>query len=148
MAVNERALLALGLLVGAAGGRKTAEWMSRVNDRVRAAQAREPLNVTLAAVMAGAVAFYAAERGKNPRVRTFHDALLYSATNISVGYSDIFALTPAGKAVGSALMTYGPALATRAFDPPHAAPPASDESARQIVEKLEAILVELRARKA
>jgi voltage-gated potassium channel len=147
MAVNERALLALGLLVGAAGGKKTAEWVSRANDRVRAAQAREPLNVTLAAVLAGAAAFYAAERGKNPKVNSFHDALLYCATNISVGYSDIFAHTPAGKAIGSVLMTYGPALATRALDPPRAPAPASEDASREIVEKLEAILEELRSRR-
>src|SRR6478735_251739 len=61
-----------------------------------------------------------AELGRNAKVTSFYDAVVYAATNLSVGYSDIFAKTPAGKAIGALLMTYGPALATRALDPPGA----------------------------
>lgn len=102
------------------------------------------------AVLAGSALFYAAERGKNPKVSTFHDALVYVSTNLSVGYSDILAKTPAGKSIGSVLMTYGPALAARVFDPPNEARHEADARARSeqalagISERLDRILEELR----
>jgi voltage-gated potassium channel len=78
---------------------------------------------------------------------------VYAATNLSVGYSDIFAKTPGGKAIGALLMTYGPALATRALDPPgmptspvpHTSG-VSDAAVDRIVASLDAILAQLRAR--
>ena len=86
---------------------------------------------------------------ENPKVASFHDAIVYASTNISVGYSDILAKTPLGKLIGSMLMTYGPSLADRAFDPAAAeqpAPPGTQE--KEIVARLDAILEELRARRA
>ena len=108
-------------------------------------------------MLSSAAAFYVAERGRNAKVTSFYDAVVYAATNLSVGYSDIFAKTPAGKAIGALLMTYGPALATRALDPPGApvsnyGAPASQGNALseaavdRIVASLDAILTQLRAR--
>ncbi len=152
--VNDRALVALGLLLGVGTGKQPAEWLSSAHEYIRKKQAEEPMNSAAQAVLLGALLFYAAERGKNPKVRSFYDALVYVSTNLSVGYSDIFAQTPLGKTIGSALMTYGPALATRVFDPPDEAEnKARDEERSQaalasIADKLDKILVELRAERA
>lgn len=92
----------------------------------------------------GAAAFYWAEAGANPMVRTYWDALHYIATALSVGYANIFPVTALGKAIGALVMTIGPAMSARALDqnpPPDA--PAADGSAL-IASKLDAILAELR----
>jgi len=147
--MNERTLLALGLLLGVGSGKPPAEWLQGAHGYVRDKQAEDPLNALAVTVLVGAAAFYAAERGVNPKVSSFFDALVYVSTNLSVGYSDIFAKTEAGKGIATALMTYGPALATRAFDVPHearhrAAEGERSESAlRDIAGKLELILQEL-----
>jgi hypothetical protein len=148
--MNERALVTLGLLLGVGSGKPPNEWLSAAHGYVREKQAADPMNAILATVLVGAAAFYAAEREHNPKVSSLYDALLYVSTNLSVGYSDILAQTEAGKAIGSALMTYGPALAARAFDPPGEAATraaearASESSLRDIADKLELILLELR----
>lgn len=155
--MNERALITLGLLAACTlrGGPGTA--MTRVHEKVREYQARDPANAILITALASAAAFYVAERGRNPKVGSFYDALVYTATNLSVGYSDIFAKTPGGKAIGALLMTYGPALATRALDPPVPSGSASntpashtsgvsDAAVDRIVASLDAILAQLRAR--
>jgi voltage-gated potassium channel len=149
MAANDRALLTLGALLLAAQGSASHNPVATFNDKLRKLQAEDPMTAITATVVAGAAAFYVLERGKNPKVRSFYDALVYVSTNLSVGFSDIFAQTPLGKVLGSALMTWGPALATRAFDPPgSAAAPAPDAAAGEIVQRLDAILQELRARGA
>jgi voltage-gated potassium channel len=153
--MNERALITLGLLCACTlpGGPGNA--MTRWHEKMRDYQAREPANAILLTVLGTAAAFYVAERGRNPKVGSFYDALVYAATNLSVGYSDIFAKTPGGKAIGALLMTYGPALATRALDPPGMPVPStpvsgtsgvSDAAIDRIVTSLDAILAELRAR--
>jgi hypothetical protein len=100
---------------------------------------------------------------ENPKVRTYWDALVFVSTCLSVGYADVFARTSAGKAIASALMTFGPAISgaileepRRDADPPASATPRDadrEESAtpaqmlalqRVIAGKLEAILGELR----
>ena len=102
------------------------------------------------AVLSGTLLFYAAERGKNPKVSSLYDALVYVSTNLSVGYSDILAKTPAGKSIGSVLMTYGPSLAARVFDRPNQANDELNSRARSesaleaISERLDQILAELR----
>lgn len=151
MPVNDRALLSLGaLLVAAHAGTSQENPLARFNEKIRKLQAEEPMTAITATVLASAAAFYVLERGRNPKVRSFYDALVYVSTNLSVGFSDIFAQTPLGKVLGSALMTWGPALATRAFDPPAAAPasPATDSATREVLQRLDAILRELRARGA
>ena len=94
----------------------------------------------------GAAAFYWAEAGTNPMVRSYWDALHYIATSLSVGYANVFPVTALGKAIGAVVMTVGPALSARALDQPRTA--ASDASALEgttlIASKLDVILAELR----
>jgi voltage-gated potassium channel len=161
--MNERALITLGLLAACTARGGPGKSMTRLHEKMRDYQAREPANAIVLTVLGAAAAFYVAERGRNPKVTSFYDALVYAATNLSVGYSDIFAKTPGGKAVGSLLMTYGPALAARALDAPGAPVPApaptaagasgdtgamNNAAVERIVASLDAILNELRARPA
>ena len=102
---------------------------------------------TNAQVMADFVAtcaalFLAAEQGANPAVQTYWDALHYVSTSLSVGYANIFPVTQAGKAIGAFVQMVGPALSSKALDAPPAVQPAVDP----VVEKLDAILAELRRR--
>ncbi len=60
-----------------------------------------PAQNTAIFASAAALVFYYAERGHNPKVNDYYDALVYCTTNLSVGYSDIFARTSLGKLVGS-----------------------------------------------
>jgi len=149
--MNDRALLTVGLLLGVGSGKPPSEWLSSINAYVREKQANEPMAATLATVLLGTLAFYRAERGQNPKVTSIYDALVYVSTNLSVGYSDIFAKTEAGKAIGSALMTFGPALSARTFDPPKQDQELAAETRQsqqllvEIADKLERILGELRA---
>lgn len=152
--MNERALMTLGLLFAATAPGGASKAAGNLHQKMRDYQAREPANAILLTVLGAAAAFYVAERGKNPKVTSFYDALVYAATNLSVGYSDIFAKTAGGKAVGTMLMTYGPALAARALDAPTstaqpspAPAPALDRAGVDaIVARLDAILKELRER--
>ena len=152
--MNERTLLALGLLLGVGSGKAPEEWLRSAHDYARDKQAEDPMNAIAATVVLGAAAFYAAERGQNPKVNSFFDALVFVSTNLSVGYSDIFAKTETGKSIVTALMTYGPALATRTFDPPREAAQRaaegerSEAALRDIAGKLELILQELQSRRS
>jgi len=151
--MNERALITLGLLLAATARNGPGRALGDLHQKLRDYQAREPANAIALTVLGAAAAFYVAERGKNPKVTSFYDALVYASTNLSVGYSDIFAKTSGGKAIGSLLMTYGPALAARALDTPSAAATTGPEANRldeaavdRVVARLDAILNELRAR--
>jgi voltage-gated potassium channel len=152
--MNERTLLALGLLLGVGSGKPPEEWLKGAHGYIRGKQAEDPMNALAASVLAGAAAFYAAEREHNPKVNSFYDALVYVSTNLSVGYSDIFAKTEAGKAIATTLMTYGPALAARAFDVPNEAQERaaegerSEAALRDIAGKLELILQALQSQRA
>ena len=75
----------------------------------------EPFSKLIGMVLTGAALFYKAEVDHNPKVKSYADALVYVSTCASVGYGDIFAVTPAGKLIGSAVMTVGPAMANAAF---------------------------------
>src|SRR5688572_10434511 len=77
--------------------------------------ADEPFTKLAGMVILGSVLFYKAEVGKNPKVNSYLDALVYVSTCASVGYGDIFANTPLGKLIGSIVMTVGPAMANAAF---------------------------------
>ena len=148
--MNDRALLTLGLLAGIASGKPPNAWLSSVHEYARSRQERDPMGAAVFAVLSGTLLFYAAERGKNPKVSSLYDALVYVSTNLSVGYSDILAKTPAGKSIGSVLMTYGPSLAARVFDRPNEANDELNSRARTesaleaISERLDLILAELR----
>jgi hypothetical protein len=147
--MNERSLLALGLLLGVGSGKAPEQWLSSAHGYFRDKQAEDPMNAVVFTVLLGAAAFYAAERYENPKVNSYYDALVYVSTNLSVGYSDIFAKTEAGKAIATTMMTYGPALAARVFDVPNEAKERaadgerSEAALRDIAGKLELILQEL-----
>jgi hypothetical protein len=65
-----------------------------------------------------ATLFYLAESDVNPGVTSYWDALHYITTALSVGYANIFPMTPLGKTIGSVVMMLGPALSARVFDAP------------------------------
>ncbi len=100
-----------------------------------------PCTNSLAVVVLSALAFYKAEKGHNPKVNDLYDALVYTSTCISVGYADIFPRTSAGKLIGSALMTLGPALAAKTLDGP--APKLADVTQAEILATLRQILAKL-----
>jgi hypothetical protein len=89
-----------------------------------------------------AAIFYLAESDVNPGVTNYWDALHYITTSLSVGYANIFPVTPLGKTVGSVVMMLGPALSARVLDAPRereaAALPALDLA--PVVARLDAIL--------
>jgi voltage-gated potassium channel len=89
-----------------------------------------------------AAIFYLAESDVNPGVTNYWDALHYITTSLSVGYANIFPMTPLGKTVGSVVMMLGPALSARVLDAPRerevAPPPALDLA--PVVARLDAIL--------
>jgi hypothetical protein len=120
---------------------------------LKEAAASDPFDAAMVTVLGGSFLFYVAEKGKNPQVTSFWDALVFISTCLSVGYADVFARTPAGKAIAAAVMTFGPALSGALFE--GGASPAEEKTApapelaafqRAIVEKLDAILGELRRR--
>ncbi len=90
---------------------------------LRALAVRDPVDTLATVVLGGSYLFYLAEKGKNPKVASFYDALLFISTCLSVGYADVFAKTDAGKAIASFVMTFGPALSARALDSPAAETP-------------------------
>jgi hypothetical protein len=80
-------------------------------------------------------------------VRSYWDALHYITTALSVGYANVFPVTPIGKAIGAVVMTIGPAMSARALDGvarPAEPEPAAGASESSVVAKLDEILVELR----
>ena len=117
-----------------------------LKNALREGVARDPLDALVITVLGGSFLFYMAEKDENPKVNTYWDALVYISTCLSVGYADIFARTKAGQAIATAIMTVGPAMAAKALDPPSAQ--AQDDQSiavqKAIVEKLDAILVELK----
>jgi voltage-gated potassium channel len=144
------------LLMMAAVASLTPEGTARyssLKQRLRAAVARDPLDATLLTVLGGAFLFYVAEKEANPKVRTYWDALVFVSTCLSVGYADVFARTAAGKAIASALMTFGPAISGALLEEPRretspdegGATPAQMLALQKVIAtKLEAILGELR----
>ena len=130
--MNPRPLLLLAAIAAATSPDMGKDALDRFKGGVRDGFAKDPMGSVLAAVLGGAWLFYKAERGHNPKVKSYYDALVYVSTNLSVGYSDIFAKTPRGKAIGTALMTYGPAMAAKIFDTPTAPVPAAPPAASPI----------------
>jgi hypothetical protein len=109
------------------------EWAGRL--------AGNPAQNTVALVSAASVIFYAAERQHNPKVNDLWDAIVYCSTCISVGYADIVAATPVGKAVGSLLMMIGPAMAGRFTDGP--ATDRRDKVQEEILNTMQQILKQM-----
>jgi hypothetical protein len=75
----------------------------------------EPAESLVAVVGVAAAVFYWAEVDANDNVNTYWDALHYIATSLSVGYANIFPVTPVGKLIGAAVMMIGPALSGKVF---------------------------------
>lgn len=103
--------------------------------------AQQPAHSLAKVVVASGVLFYVLERHHNPKVKDIWDAMLYTSTCLSVGYADIHPRTPLGKVLGSILMTYGPALADKAFDGERLE--RQDATQQQILSTLQAILAKL-----
>ncbi len=119
---------------------------------VRTVINEDPLESVILTVLIGTHLFYEAEKDHNPKVNSFSDAMVFVSTSISVGYSDIFAKTERGKLIATVLQTIGPALAAKALDPPHVSSSRLDEqlleSQHQMIDKLDAILTELKAQRS
>jgi H+/gluconate symporter-like permease len=108
----------------------------------------EPFTKLITVVGLGAFLFYKAEHGVNPKVNSIWDAMIYTSTCASVGYGDIFAQTPLGKAIGSFIMTVGPAMANAALAGGQLAREAQHQTAeatqQQILSTMQQILAELK----
>jgi hypothetical protein len=143
-AAPDAALLALAGSLAAAG----APTYAALKQGLKEAAATDPFDATVVTVLGASFLFYLAEKGHNPKVVTYWDALVFISTCLSVGYADIFARTPTGKAIASAVMTFGPALSGAVFEAPDGGRTALSPEAvafqRAIVDKLDAILAELR----
>lgn len=119
--------------------------LTSASSALRAAASADPMGTLASTVAAATLAFYVAERGKNPKVRGLSDALVFVSTSLSVGYSDIFARTTGGKAIASLLMTLGPALSARALEEPGKGAHDEDEARalrgdlRALVSRLDAL---------
>lgn len=146
--LHPKALAALaGLALDTLGGADEDNLYAQLKRGARDVVARDPIDAAAVTVLTASWLFFKAERGVNPKVKTFADALVFVTTTLSVGYADIFARTPRGKVIASWLMTAGPSLAARLFDAPKAEAEAAERESldvqRQIAAKLDAILAAL-----
>ncbi len=134
--------MARGLLspTGGAGGELSWPLAKR---GLRETLRKDPLDSLAAVVLGGSYLFYLAEKGRNPKVESFWDALTFVTTCLSVGYDDVFARTDSGKAIASFVMTFGPALSSAALEPPVAEAAAAEAEAlavqKAILARLDAI---------
>ena len=145
------AMAALALAAGAENGIDVS--YKGLKRGLREAVTRDPMEAALVTVLGGSYLFYLAEKDHNPKVNTFWDALVFITTCLNVGYADIFAKTPAGQAIASAIMTVGPALVGSIFEPPEADKPADPTPQllavqEKIATTLDAILSEMRTKPA
>jgi voltage-gated potassium channel len=141
--MNTRPLMVLAALAAATEpdfGRATIE---RTKKKLREEYTKDPMGVTTSTVLLASCLFYRFEKGKNDKVKTFWDALEFVTTNLSVGYSKIFAETPGGKAIASALMTVGPSMSSRFMDTPET---GNEPSTADVVARLDKILEALEKR--
>ena len=105
------------LLLAVAAAALRDPLVASFKDQFRDMMTRDPLDSVLMTALVGSYLFFNAEKGENPKVTTFSDALVFVTTSLSVGYSDIFPRTEKGKLIASALQTFGPALTARVLDP-------------------------------
>jgi hypothetical protein len=117
---------------------------------------RDPMDALVAAVIGGGYAYYLAEHDSNDSCNTPLDGILYASSAL-FGYDTALPTTETGRAVASLVKTFGPALASNAFEPgaaeKHAAEAAeharAEEAAavnRQILARLEDIVRLLEAK--
>src|SRR3954454_4429158 len=116
--MQKRPLLVLAALAAATEPNFGRDALAQLKSDLREKYSDDPMGSTVTTVLVASWLFYRAEHGHNPKVQSYYDALVYVSTNLSVGYSDIFARTSAGKAIGTALMTFGPAMAAGVLDEP------------------------------
>lgn len=156
-AIDDSAALAMVLTLAGAGGGDLS--YASLKSELTSAINKDPFDATVVTVLGGSFLFYVAEKGHNPKVETYWDALVFISTCLSVGYADVFARTPAGKAIASAVMTFGPAMSGALLEGPAAASEVGEGKKteapeellavqRLIVDKLDAILVELKGSRA
>jgi hypothetical protein len=141
--MRSRPLVVLAALAAAAEPDFGREALDRLKSAMRRRYAEDPIDATVTTALVASWLFYRAERGKNPRVNSFYDALVCVASNLAADQNDVFAQTSAGKLIGSALLTFGPAMGMRVLDDPRSAD-APDTSA--VVERLDRILEALERR--
>lgn len=141
--MREKPLLTLLALAAASSPDLLQGALDRLKHGVRDGVARDPMEAVVGTVLVGSYLFYLAERDHNPKVTSYYDALVYISTNLSVGYSDIFAKTSAGKAIGTAIMTWGPAMSGAILEPPAKERPAVSDDTKAVIERLDRILVAL-----
>lgn len=134
--LGQVAAQALSSLLGEPG-----QW-SAAKGAVRGAVMRDPMDSALATVTGATLLFYLAERKVNPKVKSPADALVFITTCLSVGYSDIFARSTAGKAIASAVMTVGPSITAQLFAAPPR-PEAPDPGLAEIADLQRQILARL-----
>lgn len=138
-------LLPIGLAFLAADGTDYAD----LKRAIRTWAKDDPIDALLLTAFGGGIAFYLAERGKNPNINSPWDAILYVATCFSVGYDNTFPVTDAGHALATLVQTFGPAMAGQALNPPASEPGPEDEALeinKQILSKLDDIVQLLQQR--
>lgn len=133
----------------------TAAELARLRERIGGGEERfkqlvgaNPLESLLALVGGGALVYYLAERGKNKRVKNLADAVEFTTTCASVGYSNIFPETAVGSLVASVIFLFGPALTAQALEPaggrgqvpPVGSPAAAAPDTAEILKRLDAIV--------
>jgi voltage-gated potassium channel len=140
----ELVALLLSLTGGAAGSQSHLGYAG-VKREIQTAVAKDPFDATVVTVFGGAFLFYIAEKGKNPKVESYWDALVFISTCLSVGYHDVFARTPGGKAIATAVMTIGPALSGAIFDAPAAEKALAEQEALRVQQAIAGTLGEILA---
>ena len=154
--VNHAALLAVAATAASTAGVPLTP--GGIKQLIRTAVAKDPVDALAVTVLGSAWLFYQAERGHNEKVNTYWDALVFVSTSLSVGYADIFARTPTGQALATALNMFGPAMTAGLLEPTNAADEAASAEAKaerekallvqeKILEKLDAILGEMQKSK-
>jgi len=115
-----------------------------------------PLETLVMLVTGAAMVIYLAEKDVNEDIRTYGDALHYTATCLNVGYAKMFPVTQVGKVIAALVMMVGPSIVAwqlegRLVRRERESPEAELQTAPDlgpVVEKLDAILQELRALRA
>jgi hypothetical protein len=122
-------LVAIGMRLPEMPNLDLDQWATRL--------AATPCRNTAALVGLSTMLFYLLEKNRNPKVNDVWDSMVYCSTCLSVGYGDIFAKTPLGKILGSALMTMGPSMAAKTTDGREG---KRDEVQEEVLATLRAIL--------
>jgi hypothetical protein len=146
--LDKTTLLALAAATSESLSEQGVSW-GTLKQVLRDQVARDPLDALFTTVAGAALLFWLAERETNENCRTYEDALVFISTCLDVGYAHVVATTREGKAIAAIIMTIGPAMAAAALKPPREEErKQEEESQRAILGKLDAILCELRARRA